>query len=332
MSDLAAIHARLLAALVPDAPIRERLALAREIGFAGIEIDLHDSTRAIDDWMHDLNAIGVRASALDFGDASAILHPDPTARQRALEAVRVALTDASDLRAAGVVIGIGTGAPSLPDLSPYKTSAELTLDLLNEHLRWLEDYANAMDVALLIAPSSSSPIIRSIEDAAAVIARRSDHPRLRIAADAGAAYTPQIGYARLGFAGGAPVGKGLLRASGYAGWIAAVQPENTAPSSRALSGGLPGDETAHDGSAIPPRPYDDEDDERDAVIIPRPHDDEDDYRDGVPPPTSGRPPGGGTPIGGTGSAQAASAGRAAAAGQRTTQRAILAAILSNVKG
>ncbi len=300
MSNLYAIQARLLAALQPDVPILDRLRDAKDAGFEGVEIDLHEPNRTIDEWMHDANAVGIRVSALHYGDASALLHPDPAQRQFALESLRVALTDAGDLHAAGVVIAFGTSAPPLPDLSPYKTRAELTLDLLNEHLRWLEDYANAMDVALFIAPRADSPLMRTAADAAGIIMRRTNHPRIRIAVDADAHADWAAHAALIGCAHIAPddtTGAAALGAAGYTGWIAVAAPD------------------------IMPAPS----------PVPTPSMPTDTFRGGTQPLPTSSAPTGGTPVGGTGGRVASGAISQATAAQRRVQQAALQAMLARVR-
>jgi sugar phosphate isomerase/epimerase len=182
-----AVHERLLG---DTEPLSGRLRRAKDAGFAGVEFEAAALAPQIDALIELLPQHGLEASALIYGDASAIIHPDPRTRHDGLEGVRLALTDAGDLGASGVVLTL-PGACLLPDLSPYKAPSELAFDLLIEHLRWLEDYANAMHTALYLQPDATSGVMRTLAGAVEAARRRSFHPCVRACADLGADSAPE---------------------------------------------------------------------------------------------------------------------------------------------
>lgn len=214
-----AIQHAILTSILPDLPMVDRFRGAKERGFDGVEIDLDGVS--IDDVMDAVQDTGIEIAALNYGDASAILHPNPAYYDEPLEKLRLALTDASDLGAAGLVFSFAPTFP-LPD-SGEKSGAERAVDLLIEHLRWLEDYANAMNVTMFIQPRADS-MLRTPAEIESVLARRNYHPRIKIALgsehqdiDLIRPYAAHIGYVHCKT--DIQQQAKMLHTAGYTGWV-----------------------------------------------------------------------------------------------------------------
>lgn len=170
--------------MLPGRTMREKFEQARQLGVEGIEFwgkGLPDKVEAIAGAMM---ATGIQVASVNHGRQSRFLDPDPAERDRALTELRSSIMCASDLKAAGVIFVPHFAGPALPDLSPWKTASELQAELLNEHLRTLEDYAYAMDVTLYVEPVNryETHFLNRLDQAAA-IARRRNHTHVKIVAD-----------------------------------------------------------------------------------------------------------------------------------------------------
>lgn len=162
----------------------ERFQAARDLGADGVEVWGRDLPFRL----HELVAASAEANmpiaAINHGRFPSILDSDPYVREQGLEALRSSVKCAADLGAAGVVFVPQFGAASLPDLSPWMSAPELEIELLNQHLRTLEDFADAFSVDLYVEPINryETHFLNRLEQAAAV-ARKRSHRRVKIVAD-----------------------------------------------------------------------------------------------------------------------------------------------------
>lgn len=221
----------------------DRCELAKDLGVHGIEFWGRDLTRKVPEIIEALEKTGLAAAAINHGRQGRMLDPHPSERERALAELRQSISDAADIGAAGVIFVPHFFTHALPDLSPWLTAAELSAELLNQHLRTLEDYADAMHVTLYVEPINryETAFLNRLEQAAAIAARR-NHPRVKIVADvfhmaleerdmsaAIAEHAAHIGHVHLADNSRRLPGEGILdfaalaaalAAAGYTGWAA----------------------------------------------------------------------------------------------------------------
>lgn len=162
----------------------ERFQAAKDLGFDGVEVWGRNLASRMDELMSAVSASGLPVAAVNHGRFPSILDADPYVREQGLEALRSSVTCAADLGAAGVIFVPHFGPPSLPDLTPWLSAPELEMELLNQHLRTLEDFAAAFNVDLYVEPINryETHFLNRLEQAASV-ARKRGHPRVRIVAD-----------------------------------------------------------------------------------------------------------------------------------------------------
>ncbi len=162
----------------------ERFQAARDLGFDGIEVWGRDLPLRLDELMSASAGASMPIAAINHGRFPSILDADPYVREQGLDALRGSVTCAADLGAAGVVFVPQFGAASLPDLSPWMSAPELEMELLNQHLRTLEDFAAAFSVDLYVEPINryETHFLNRLDQAAAVAHKR-NHPRVKIVAD-----------------------------------------------------------------------------------------------------------------------------------------------------
>ncbi|MGQ9907835.1 MAG: sugar phosphate isomerase/epimerase family protein [Candidatus Flexifilum sp.] len=223
--------------------VRERFEHARKLGVAGVEVWGRGLTARVPEIGEAAEATGIPVAAVNHGRQGRLLDPHPLERERALSELRQSISDAADLGAKGVIFVPHFFGPALPDLSPWKTAWELQAELLNEHLRGLEDYAAALDVELYVEPVNryETSFLNRLEQAAQIAARRG-HPNVKIVADlfhmaleeadSAAAirqFGPLIGHVHLADHNRRLPGQGLidfaalaaaLHEVGYTGWAA----------------------------------------------------------------------------------------------------------------
>ena len=162
----------------------DRFQHAASLGADGVEVWGRDLSLRMDELMNAADTANIPISAVNHGRFPSILDADPFVRDQGLEALRSSITCAADLGAAGVIFVPHFGAPSLPDLRPWLSPAELEAELLNQHLRTLEDFADAFNVELYVEPINryETHFLNRLEQAAAV-ARKRNHRRVKIVAD-----------------------------------------------------------------------------------------------------------------------------------------------------
>src|SRR5215207_4752797 len=171
-------------ALLNGSSIPEKFRHARALGVQGIEFEGVGLTANVPEIVSAMVESGVMAAAVHHGAQGNLLDPDPAERERALALLRQSIVNAVDIGAAGVIFVPHYGAPVLPDLAPWMSSAELEAEMLHMHLRTLSDYSEALGVSLYIAPVNrrETHLLNRLEQAARV-ARRLNHPRVKIVAD-----------------------------------------------------------------------------------------------------------------------------------------------------
>jgi sugar phosphate isomerase/epimerase len=155
---------------------------ARALGVAGVEFGSARLTERVPAIVEAMEQTGVLAAAVNFGSGH-FVDPDPAERERALTGLRQAIVDAHDIGAAGVIFVPHTGAPVLPDMSPWMSAAELEVEMLYMHLRTLSDFSYAIGVNLYLQPINQheTHLLNRVGQVAR-ITRRLNHPNVQIAA------------------------------------------------------------------------------------------------------------------------------------------------------
>lgn len=174
-------------ALLPGENVSERLCLARELGFSGVEFAAVELDARIDEIDESLRAHGLAASGLNLGETDGWVSSDIGRRRRANDMLREALACALDLEAEYVCFAPQLGAGDMPDLTPFASPLELQKELLIWLLRGFSDLAEAMDAKLALLPLNrgKTAFLTRLEQAAAFCGAVDDHPMITIAASIG---------------------------------------------------------------------------------------------------------------------------------------------------
>jgi sugar phosphate isomerase/epimerase len=141
--------------LAPGASFAEKLRNLEKYGFQGVELNggqLNDPA-GLAERKAALKDSPIKASSICGGYPLEIVHPDRTRRQACIDAIKRHLDYAADLGANGpIMVPIFNGNDRVPDLSPYKSRADLERGLLLVNLKALADHAASLGVAVLLEP------------------------------------------------------------------------------------------------------------------------------------------------------------------------------------
>ncbi len=137
--------------MIPGESLEDRLTWLESVGIEGVE--LHRGS--LDHTAAELQAIfgqsAVRVCAIE--GTTTLLHADSDTREAGKTEIRRRLALAGELGAVGVLVVPQFGrTPALPDLSPWKSGADLEHALLVEQLRELAPAAHAAGVKLFLEP------------------------------------------------------------------------------------------------------------------------------------------------------------------------------------
>jgi sugar phosphate isomerase/epimerase len=141
--------------LAPGGSFAEKLRNLERYGFEGVELNgvfLNDSA-GLAERKAALADSPVRASSICGGCPAELLHPDRARRQLCADAIRRHVDYAAELGAVGpIVVPIFNNNDRVPDLTPWRTRAEIERGLLVEMLRPLAEHADSAGRALLLEP------------------------------------------------------------------------------------------------------------------------------------------------------------------------------------
>lgn len=169
--------------LLPDSTTLARFQRAQSLGLAGIEISDHELVQRLSEINQAVAQTGVKVSAVNSG-YSRLLHPEFSERERAIVKLREAMAQALDVGTTGVIfIPHYQTTPALPDLHPYKSSAELEGALLIAQLKaTMGDLAYALGATLHMAVVSAEQahLINRLEQAERVLKGNSYHDHLKL--------------------------------------------------------------------------------------------------------------------------------------------------------
>jgi sugar phosphate isomerase/epimerase len=155
--------------MVPGASLGEQLAWLQTMGIDAVE--LHGASMGLpaNELRRHFEGSPIAVSAIE--GVPALLNADPGTRDAAKEQIRHRLRLAGELGAVGVLIVPQFGrAAALPDLSPYKTGADLERELLLAQLCELAPDAERSGVTLFLEPLNryEAYIVNRIEQGAAI--------------------------------------------------------------------------------------------------------------------------------------------------------------------
>ncbi len=172
--------------VLPGDSLAAKFTQAKALGFSGVELQFSET---FDQKMAEVgaavSATGIQVSTISMGKTR-LLHPDMMERQRALSLIQQAIGCSIDMMTAGVVFHpFYQPGPTLPDLTPYKSSQELEFELLSALLRTsLVDLADALGTTLYVALANRSEthLLRKITHGTMLRESYRNHPGLKIAA------------------------------------------------------------------------------------------------------------------------------------------------------
>jgi sugar phosphate isomerase/epimerase len=226
--------------MVPGDSLPTKLAWMESMGIDGIELHAGSLQIPGKELRAALDGSNVRVSAIE--GIPRLLDVDPSVRIDAVEQIQERLALAGELGAVGVLIVPQFGrTPALPDLTPWKTGADLERELLLSQLRELEPIARDAGVVLFTEPLNryEAYIVNRIEqgaeiarEAGAAVATMADFFHMNIEeadiAESIRANADHIAYVHIADSNRAQPGKGhldfrpgfaALKKIGYDGWI-----------------------------------------------------------------------------------------------------------------
>jgi sugar phosphate isomerase/epimerase len=234
------MHITIREGMVPGETLADRLAWVESMEIDGIELHAGSMSLSRDELRATLAGSSVRVSAIE--GIPKLLDTDPSVRTDAAKQIRERLALAGELGAVGVLIVPQFGrTPSLPDLSPWKSGADLERELLLSQLRELEPIAREASVVLFTEPLNryEAYIVNRIEQGAAIareagsaVATMADFFHMNIEeadiAESILANADHVAYVHIADSNRAQPGKGhldfrpgfsTLKEIGYDGWI-----------------------------------------------------------------------------------------------------------------
>lgn len=141
--------------LVPGASFAEKLRNLEAYGFEGVELSggALNSPEGVAERKAALRDSPVRASSICGGCPAELVHPDSKRRQACADALKRHLDYAAELGAVGpITVPIFNQNDRVPDLSPWKTRAQMEKDLLLAMLQTLVPHAEQAGAAILLEP------------------------------------------------------------------------------------------------------------------------------------------------------------------------------------
>jgi sugar phosphate isomerase/epimerase len=141
--------------LVPGGTFAEKLRNLEAYGFDGVELNggrLNDP-EGFQERKAALADSRIKASSICGGYPAELVHPDKARRQACADALKRQLDYAAELGAVGpITVPIFNHNDRVPDLSPWKSRAEIERKLLLEMLRGIIPHAEQVGAAVLLEP------------------------------------------------------------------------------------------------------------------------------------------------------------------------------------
>jgi len=139
--------------LVPAEGFGEKLRVAEELGFEGVEIWGRNLEERLDVLKDAVSTSKIPISTICAGYKGDLLGVSKDERMAAVKDIKFKLTAAAELGAVGLVVVPTFGKPKLPDLYPlYKSVVELERRLLVEELKEIGRHADDVGAYVLLEP------------------------------------------------------------------------------------------------------------------------------------------------------------------------------------
>jgi len=211
--------------LLPGRTTLERCQRAKKLGFAGIEVQAEGLEARLYELAAAVDTSELRVSAVHLGKLDGYLSPHLEKREAAIAGMRQAMALAVDLQAEHVIFVPQWGAPTTPNLTPYRSREEIASELMIWLLRTVSDLAYALGVTLDMQPRHRyhTSFMNTLAQAIRFSDEIKNHPHIRIApvlfdlaleesdvAESLRQYGDRIGYLALSDSNGRLPGQGLL--------------------------------------------------------------------------------------------------------------------------
>jgi len=170
---------------VPGNTLAERVALAEDMGFEGIEFWGADIGERVSEIQNAFGGRKIRPSTICAGYQGALIHADPKERVAAREGILQRLKIAGELGMVGLIVVPGFQRhKTVPDLSPWKTDRELETELLVAQLQQMAPEAERTGAVILLEPLNryESHFLNRQMDAVA-ICKRVGSPSVQVMCD-----------------------------------------------------------------------------------------------------------------------------------------------------
>lgn len=171
--------------LLPGDTFRQKMVNLKRFGFESVEIWGHGLERHIDEVERVLAEEGVEVSVICSGFRGSLLSDDLEKRKAANEDFEKLLRLAGRLKARGLVfVPVFAKRPLLPDLSPWRTPAQLEREMLLDSLGRLSKIAEKAQTRLLIEPVNryETHLVNRV-DQAVEVCRAVGSPAMGVIAD-----------------------------------------------------------------------------------------------------------------------------------------------------
>ncbi len=141
--------------LIPGETFAEKVRNLEKYGFDGVELNGGhlNSAEGFAERKAVLRDSVVKASSICGGCPAELVHADRSRRQACADALKRHLDYAAELGAVGpITVPIFNGNERVPDLSPWRTRAEIEKELLIAMLETLAPHAEQVGAAILLEP------------------------------------------------------------------------------------------------------------------------------------------------------------------------------------
>jgi len=141
--------------MVPGLSFAEKLGKLEAYGFDGVELNgaLLLTPEGLTERRAALKNSPVKAASICGGNGCELVHPDKARRQRCAEALKKLVEIAGELGATGpITVPIFNSNERVPDLSPFKSRAQLEKDLLIAMLQDIAKVGEKAGACMLLEP------------------------------------------------------------------------------------------------------------------------------------------------------------------------------------
>jgi len=154
--------------LIPKVSFKDKLIMAEELGFDGVEIWGRNIEERVPELKEALSVSKIPISTICAGYRGSLLGLEFEERRLAIDDIKSRLSIAAELGAVGVIVVPIFGKPKLPNLQPlYSNVEELERELLIEELKELGKHADDVGAYILLEPLNryETHFIRTLKQA-----------------------------------------------------------------------------------------------------------------------------------------------------------------------